>query len=308
MTALLALLPFALATQVTWDSAPCPVGDANARVFYKASGNTHGGWDSDLANYSTQGQWREYAISTCPDTLYSVYGFDMDKPLDDATAAAVTARLDALRKQYKLDAETIETWERYLVAGEVYKVLKKDPRFLAQLYLEASWAARDMAVGVYVGLEGPVAARELLDQGEKELLRQLPPRERKVLLHNLARVAHRGGFNADRDRYLKLFEQVGDLDADEQAALDTFRRVADTIEPQLQRLAVEQLKAYLASDPDDPVEVARATYLLADLARRLDQPRQAAQGYALVLTMSEAPPELRELSAFLGSLLDGEAP
>ena len=303
---LLALLPLAIATQVSYEVRPCPLGGEETKVFYKLSANTHGGWDSDLASYSTEGQWREYALATCPNSLLTLYSEDMAAPMDPKHAPAIEERLAELRKQYKLDADNVETWERYLVAGEIYKILGKDHRFLAQLYLEASWVARDEAVGLYVGLEGPVAAKKLMDQGELELKKSLEPRQRKVLLHNLARVAHRGGFMADRDRYLGLFEAVGNLDIDEKRALEDLKRYGREVEPKLQRLAVTELKAYLATNPADGVEVARATYLLADLARRLGENQEAARGYALVLTLREAPLELRELAAFLGASLPAE--
>lgn len=303
---LLALLPLALATQVSYEVLPCPLGGEETKVFYKLAANTHGGWDSDLASYSTEGQWREYALATCPNSLLTLYSDDMGKPLDPKLAPAIEKKLAELRKQYKLDADNVETWERYLIAGEMYKILGKDHRFLAQLYLDASWVARDEAVGLYMGLEGPIAARTLLDQGELELKKSLEPRQRKILLHNLARVAHRGGYNADRDRYLSQFEAVGNLDADEKRAIADLKHYGREVEPKLQRLAVTELQAYLATDPADPVELARSTYLLADLARRLGEFQEAARGYALVLTLREAPDELRELSAYLGSSLPAE--
>ncbi|MCB9742041.1 MAG: hypothetical protein H6741_09450 [Alphaproteobacteria bacterium] len=299
------LLSAALATQVVYESRPCPLGDADVRVFSKVSANTHGGWDSDLASYSTKGQWREYALATCPDSLFTLYGSDMELSLSAEQREALAARLEDLKAQYKLSPEDIETWERYLIAGEMYKVLGKDPRFLSQLYLEASWVARDEAVGVYVGLEGPTAARDLLDAGAKELGKPLSAAERKVVLYNLLRVAHRGGFFEERDAYLAAFEAMP-LDAEEREAAERFRRYALDVEPRLQRLAVKQLRAWLATEPEDPIEVARATYLLADLARRLGETEEAVRGYALVLSMATAPQELRELSAFLGSSLEAE--
>jgi len=298
------LVSAALATQVIYEAHPCPLGDTQVRVFSKVSANTHGGWDSDLAAYSTKGQWREYALATCPDNLFTLYGADMEVTLTEDQKGALSKRLTELVAAYSLSSGDVETWERYLIAGEMYKILGKDARFLSQLYLEASWVARDEAVGVYIGLEGPTAARERLDQGATELAaKPLPPAQRKVVLYNLLRVAHRGGFFAERDAYLEAFEAEA-LDAEEREAAERFKRYALDVEPRLQRLAVKQLRAYLGTEPDDAIEVARATYLLADLARRLDETNEAVRGYALVLSMSSAPKELRELSAFLGSSLE----
>ena len=64
----------ALATGITYDEVPCPLGGAPARRFHKVAANRAGGYDSDLVAYSTKGQFRTHAISTCPDSLYSVYG------------------------------------------------------------------------------------------------------------------------------------------------------------------------------------------------------------------------------------------
>lgn len=300
---LLALITSLHATQVGVDRVPCPVGTGSARVFERIASDTHGGWDSDLVSYSTQGQWRSYAISTCPDSLYSVYGKDMDRVPDSQQAAAMLSRLGELRKELP-PADDLEVWDRYYIAGEMYKIMGKDGRFLAQLYLEASWTARDEAVGVYAGLEGPMAARNLLDAGEKELLKSMPDHQRKILLHNLARVAHRGGFATERDRYLELFEQVGGLDADEARVLRRFRSIVNEVEPRFQRLAVQQLRSWLLTQPDDPTELMRATYLLADLARRLGEEEEAIKGYALVAVSEASPQELRELSAYLGSQME----
>ena len=62
----LMLSSLALATQLDIQIEPCPTGKGTARVYTKVSANTHGGWDSDLVSYSTEGQYREYAIATCP--------------------------------------------------------------------------------------------------------------------------------------------------------------------------------------------------------------------------------------------------
>ena len=300
---LLVLSSLALATQLDMRTEGCPTGNGVARVYSKVSANTHGGWDSDLVSYSTEGQFREYAISTCPDDLFTVYGHDMDMVLTDEQKTAVEVTLAGLRREIE-DPEKLEVWERYIIAGQVYKTLGADHRQLYQLYLEASWTARDKAVGVYKGLEGPIAAWELLEQGDAELKRtDLDAHTRKILLHNLARVAHRGGFANRRDGYLKQFEAVGDLDAEEKKALQTMRWIVTDVEPKLQQLAMAELQAYLATEPSDTVGLMRATYLLADLYRRQGDMGVAVQGYALVAVHPDAPQQLKDLSAWFGSML-----
>lgn len=300
----LMLSSLALATQLDIQVEPCPTGKGTARVYTKVSANTHGGWDSDLVSYSTEGQYREYAVSTCPEDLFTVYGRDMAKVSPtDAQLSAMGVKLAEIQKAAG-DPESLEVWDRYLIAAEMYKILGADHRELYQLYLEASWTARDEAVGVYLGLEGPIQARELLDQAQGELKRtDLSARQRKILLHNLARVAHRGGYAAERDQYLKAFEKVGNLDADEKETLKRFRWIVTEVEPKLQRLAMAELQAYLASEPSDPTELTRATYLLADLYRRNGDFETAVQGYALVAVHPDSPTQLKDLSAWFGSQL-----
>lgn len=300
----LMLSSLALATQLDIHVEPCPTGNGTARIYSKVSANTHGGWDSDLVSYSTEGQFREYAIATCPEDLFTVYGQDMTKisPTDEQLSQ-IGVKLAEIQKVTG-DPDSLETWDRYLIAAEMYKILEADHRMLYQLYLEASWTARDEAVGVYLGLEGPIQARELLDQGAAELQRtDLNPRQRKILLHNLARVAHRGGFAPERDQYLMAFEKVGNLDAEEKATLKRFRWIVTEVEPKLQRLAMAEIQAYLATEPNDPVELTRATYLLADLYRRNGEPEIAVQGFALVMVHPDSPPQLKDLSAWFGSQL-----
>ncbi|MFT5583096.1 MAG: hypothetical protein ACI9VR_000674 [Cognaticolwellia sp.] len=300
----LMLSSLALATQLDIQIEPCPTGKGTARVYTKVSANTHGGWDSDLVSYSTEGQYRAYAIATCTQDLFTVYGRDMAKlSPTDAQLSQIGAKLDEIQKAAG-NPNALEVWDRYLIAGEMYKILEADHRRLYQLYLEASWTARDEAVGVYIGLEGPVQARDLLGQGAVELKRtDLSARQRKVLLHNLARVAHRGGFVPERDAYLQAFEQVGTLDKDEAEALKRFRWIVTEVEPKLQRLAMAELQAYMATEPGDPIELIRATYLLADLYRRNGEFEIAVQGYALVAVHPDSPAQLKDLSAWFGAQL-----
>lgn len=304
---LLALLGAASATQISVRTAACPLGDGPVRVYDRVSVDTVGGYDSDLARYSGQGQFREYAVSTCPDNLFSLYGADMGAlPLDQALSDALTARLAELRPALPPPDE-LQTWDRYRIAAHMYQALGRDPVFLGDLLLQASWTARDRAVGIYEGLEGPEAARALLDAGARELDRELPPHQRKILLHNLARVAHRGGWGAERDRHLAAFEAVGGLTPREREVLDTFRRMANQVEPQLQDQAIAAYRAALDRGGLPQAESARVTYLLADLLRRRGQPAEARGLFDRVAVNRDSPENLRQMAVFLSADLAGRA-
>ncbi|MCP4809965.1 MAG: DUF2225 domain-containing protein [Proteobacteria bacterium] len=285
------------ATQISYTAVECPVGPGSMRVYEKVTSNALGGWDSDLARYSSEGQWREYAVATCAESLYSVYAADVGLELTARQVTALEKKLAELRPQLP-GVEQITVWDRYLVAAEMYRLLDKDPMFIGTLYLEASWVARDVAVGEYAGLEGPDGARELLDAGAAELDKDLSPRMRKIVLHNLARVAHRGGFPAERDAFLDAFEAVGDLDADERRVLTEFRHITGEVEPKLQELALRELKK-VEDTKASASDKARAAYLIADLDRRRGRTEQARKAFGAVAQDPNAQPELRELAEWL---------
>lgn len=296
MNLALLLLPTALAIQVTARDGPCPVGDGNVRVFEKLAANAAGGFDSDLASYSSGGQWRAYRLSTCEKNLLSLYGSDLL-----ALRGEDRARLSALLPELPglvANPAAPELWERYRVASRVYEALGKDALFLADLLLEGSWTARDAAVGFYAGLEGPTQARALLDAGWEELKKPLADADRKKVLYNLARVAHRGGWGGERDALLASFEALGDLTDAERTALARFRRIATEVEPALQDAAIARYTEALRGELPH-AEKVRATYLLADTLRRRGREREAAPLYFLVLNDKEAPDQLRGMAMFL---------
>lgn len=286
----------ALAVQVRAHDGPCPVGTGDVRVFERISDNTGGGYDSDLAAYSSDGQWRTFRVATCADNLFSLYGDDLlalTATQREALAGALPAAVAGVK-----DPANPELWERYGVAAALYRAMGKDDRFLANLWLEASWTARDVAVGYYAGLKGPQGARALLDAGWEELKKPLSVEDRKKVLYNLARIAHRGGWGDERDGYLASFEAAGPVTDRERVALDRFRRIAREVEPALQDRAIEAFTAALRTQgPGD--EKIRMTYLLADLLRRRGRIRDAAPLYFLVLNDRETPDELREMALFL---------
>jgi len=301
----LALTGPARATQVAYKDQPCPVDpDDTARVYEQITANTLGGYDSDGATYSSQGQFREYAVATCTRSFFSLYGGDMGMALDAGQLSRLNGAL-AEERTHLADPSNPAVWERYAIAARMYRELGRGSMFLAELYVQASWTARDQAVGVYIGLRGPQGARETLSQGEVELRKDLSPAQRKTLTYNMARVAERGGFMAERDKWLSAFEQLGGLSDKEQAALVQFRQLTGTVEPALQDQAIAAIQVAL-QDKTVPLESrARATYTLADLMRRRGQVQEALGLYGTVMSDDHAPSDLREMALFLSKELSG---
>ena len=301
-TALLVLAGLAIAgavraTQVTFWRTSCPLDGAETRIFEKVSSDSMGGWDSDGCRYSTSGQWREYELSTCPQDLFTLKAEDFMGPFDDAVVARLKEEAARVRAEYP-NPDALQIWDRYALAVRFYRILGRDDAFLADLYLRASWTARDAAVGVYTGLDGPEDAAKILEQGALELARQLSPAQRKTVLYNLARVAHRAGENALRDRYLDQFAARDDLDAAEQEALARFRKMSREIEPKFQDLALESWKTWLQRTDLVAGDVLEVTWLQADLLRRRDRPDEALALYRKVASDASAPPEVRKMASF----------
>ena len=94
MTWMLMMLSTALATGVTHEEVDCPYGEGKVRRYHKVSSNNLGGYDSDLARYSTRAQFREFAVSTCPSNYFSMLGKDLNLvvPTDKASAIDSASR------------------------------------------------------------------------------------------------------------------------------------------------------------------------------------------------------------------------
>lgn len=296
---MMALLGPAEATRVSFEDRPCPLdAEDTIRVFERISANTHGGFDSDGATYSSQGQFRTYAVATCSRNLFSLYAGDVGMTISAADQPRLLSALLAERAALKDPAEP-QVWERYGIAARMYSELGRGPLFLADLWIEASWTARDEAVGVFLGLRGPAAARESLRLGETEWKTATDRAARKTLAYNLARIAHRGGYGPERDRWLAEFEALTPHTEKEAAALARFRTMATTVEPALQDKAIAQLRLGLAA-PELPIETRmRSTYLLADLLRRRGQTKEALGLFRLVMVEERGSKELRELAIVL---------
>jgi len=296
----------ARAVVVEPEDGPCPMGGGFVRVFHMVSQNTHGGWDSDGARYSTMGQFRAYEISTCSGNLLTLYGTDMTRELTDAEQRALRPVLAQLASEVS-DPKRLTTWDRYRIAARCYQALGKDHLFLARLYVKASWTVRDQAVGFYQGLEGPLAVRFLLEAGPAELEKAPDPAARHMLLLNLARIAHRGGYLDLRDHFLALLGAEPDLTERDREAMDRLATAAE-VEPVLQDLAIGELEAYLATREGTADERVEATFLLGDLLRRRGRNEAALARYREVQDAPDAPEPLVALAAYLSAELRGERP
>ncbi len=256
------------AAQVTYQEGPCPLGDDTVRIFVKVSDNLVGGWDADTATYSANGQWRSHKVATCANSLFSLFGEDMRTFQPDPDLRARVERALANAKRELSNPDEPQVWERYRIAARMYAEMGRTPLFMAELWLEASWTVRDNGVGYYEGLAGPKITRDLLNAGNAELAKELSVAQRRSVLFNLARVAHRGGYPAERDRLIAEYKSTGALAEREAAAILRLEEAA-RIEPMYQR---EALRFFLEAAQQQRLtdeEAARVAYLVGELSRRL---------------------------------------
>ena len=289
------------ATTVEIEMVDCPLGEGSVKVYHLSSTSQRGGYDSDLASYASQGQFRTYAVSTCPENMFSLRGTDMAVDLGPVDQEKLEAVIDE-ETQRLADAENPTVWERYRIAARIYEFLGHSQLTLANLYLEASWTARDEAVGVYLGLNGPKDAASLLAGGDQELQKELSTEQRKVVLWNLARVAHRAGENTKRDGYVQEFRSLGALTDAETQAVQVLNNVAHEIEPALQRLALAAFKKALEEELS-PTERARAKYLEAELNRRLGNADVAAPLFVAVRDDTQTENSMRDMASLFADQL-----
>jgi len=287
----------ATATKVGVEVHPCPLGEGSVKVYSKIAANTFGGFDSDLASYSSQGQFRDYAISTCPENLLSLYGTDILYPWSEEEQFTLQQALEVQAAKGEDRGESVA--DRYKLAAELYTALQREPLFMAELYLEGSWVARDMSVGIFTGLDGPIHARELLQEAEAALQLETGPEKQKILLHNLSRIAHRGGYFVERDRHIEAFAAL----ALSPAEVEILARMREGIELEawFQDRAIESFKAGLATQGMDMDIKIRSTYLLADLMRRRGQYTDSFVLFSLIVSEDSAPSDLREMAVVLSS-------
>ena len=304
---LAAAAPASAVRVVPVDNLPCPF-DPSARVrgFRMVLDNRVGGWDADTATYAKEGQWRSFRVATCEGSLFSVYQEDLSIQLDARQRRAVEQAL-TLAKAKLVDPAKPTVTERHQLALAVYAALGRPPLQLADGYLEASWTARDRAVGETMLLEGPAFTRRLLDMGLLELQKPLSPAQQRSVRFNLARVAHRGGYAAERDAHLAAFEALGPLSEEEALAVQILREAAVRLEPSLQREALRYYEIALKRGDLGPADAARARYLSAELRRRLGERGPALQGLRAAAADPALEPRLREMAAALAAELSGDS-
>ncbi|MEC7985230.1 MAG: tetratricopeptide repeat protein [Myxococcota bacterium] len=273
------LFSYAFAARVSMNEVKCPIGDDYARVFHMVSNNQLGGYDSDLATYSSGQQFRAHAISTCYENYFSLYGKDFETPIPTEKQDKIKQIL-AEQKSKLLDPKEPTIWERYSIAAAIYRELGRSHLFLAQLYIEASWTIRDTIVGYHRGLEGPKSVSYILEQAPKELIKSLTDEQRSLLLFNLARVAHRGGYHQLRDHYLSMFATHIRPDSNEQKSLQYFQTVVIPLEIEYQQKAMVELEAALLNKTAmNKADLQRTYYWIADLKRRLGKFEEAKPYY-----------------------------
>jgi hypothetical protein len=173
-----------------------------------------------------------------------------------------------------------------------------EPSRLAKLALNAAWTARDQAVDVYKGLKGPEMAWTLMQGGDTELKKtEMDAPTRKVLLHNLARIAHRGGFIQARDRYLSAFEAQSPLSEPESQMLSRFRNIVLQVEPALLAKAAVYLDAQIAASGDSQSK-SWARYIRGDIARRAGETEKAKTHFRAVLDSDKTDSQIRQLAGW----------
>ena len=285
-----------MAASFTMRTIPCPIGADQVRVYDVASDNQLGGFDSDLATYSSGEQARQYTLSSCANNYFSLYGEDMSRIIPDDLAAKLLRQTEDLRQSFA-DPQNPKIWERYWLAAENYRLLNESPLFVANVYMTAMWSARDTIVGYHSGLNGPLLIDQLLEQAPIELSKPLTPDQRKVLLFNLARIAHRGGYSELRDNYIESFSALPNLTPSEKESAEHFRFITKEVEPlfqiKLQSLLTPAILTELNSE-----ERAYAHYILGDIARRQGSVEQALDHYQAVISEEKAEEKISTLAKY----------
>ncbi len=283
------------AAKMTVREIKCPFEEDSVRIFSLVSDNQTGGYDSDLAIYSSGQQFRSVAVSTCYNNLFSFYGKDKGIKINSNQRKAVKNAIRKTKKTFQ-NPNDPKVWERYALAESVYSTLNKPAYVRANLMIEASWTIRDSIVGFHRGLNGPESVKKILDLGPKELKKDLSPNQRKLLIYNLARVSHRGGYNDWRDHYMNLFVQLPNLSPEDKKSAEDFKKAASILEPLYQRKSMALYKSAL-SDGLSSEKRERATYLIADINRRLGNYKDAIKGYKKISETTKNP-QLKALADF----------
>ena len=289
-------LSVSFATGIHTEDIPCPIGPQEdyAKIYYVLSTNEFGGYDSDGATYSSGMQYRTYAISSCTLSLFSAFTKDMKQSFSDTEKKEIHSILQTEKKQLQ-DPQNPTVWERYNIAAEIYRWQEKPAKFLGDLYLEAAWTVRDEAVGIHQGLHGPEVADQVLQEGKKELNKNLSNDQRKMVTYNLARVAHRNARYAQRDLYIQQFLALPYLTNDEIAAGMRFIELTSRIEPVYLRRALQEYLLHVQNAPND----GQTLYLIADIYRRLGENEKSEEYFRKANLTSDLQEEQRQIILYL---------
>ena len=166
-----------------------------------------------------------------PHAPASLYSFPSEGgPSNQLQNPEYRQKLQALLENAKARlGENPETWEKYEIAIRILSLEQTEPLRLARLYLQAAWTARDRAVDVYKGLEGPIKAWGTPSRRKRGTQKpDLSPATQRILHYNLARIAHRSGFSEIRDTHLTAFESIGTLSHRKQKPCNAFAAWRET--------------------------------------------------------------------------------
>lgn len=288
------LISTSWATGIHSDEVPCPIGKDVARIFFVLASNEYGGYDSDGATYSSGMQYRNYEISTCSQNLYSALGSDMSKSWTDDEEKEILEIIAKTATDFQ-NPKLPETWERYEIAIEIYRWEGKSSRDLIDLYQKATWSIRDEAVGIHEGLAGPVVADQVLEMGAKELNKQLTSEQRKMVLYNLARVAHRNARFDQRKQFISQFLALPDLTPSEKKAGQRFQELTEIIEPKYLEKTKVEIERHLKDNPND----GQMLYLLGDVHRRLGDIKSCEKYFHAANLTADLQEEQRDIMQYL---------
>lgn len=242
-------------------------------------------------------------VSTCPSGL-SMLGGDLARGLSPGMSQRIQPVIDAIRAEHPgVELATLPAHLRHAHAARIYAALDQ-PDKEVQLWLSASWLARDRGVGLFKGLDGPVIARMMLEAGEGELAKERPVDAQKKLVFNLAVVAARGGYPSRRNRLLETMRTLP-LTPEEDRRVKKLEE-SIRIEAYYQDQALGALQRSLSRRAAKAVPIA--TYQLADLLRRRGRTEQALQAFRTVSSLEAAPQTIKDLAAYFTAELQGGTP
>lgn len=282
------------ATGLHSEEVSCPIGTDVAKQFFVLSSNEYGGFDSDGATYSSGMQFRNYEIATCSQNLYTALGTDMKKTWSSEEAKEILAVIEKSRLSFQ-NQKLPETWERYELAIEIYRWEGRSSPFLIELYQKATWSIRDEAVGIHEGLAGPTVADQVLELGSKELEKELSSEQRKMVLFNLARVAHRNARFEQRTQFISEFMALPDLTSAELNTGARFKELTEVIEPKYLEKTKIEIEKHLQENPTD----GQMLYILGDIYRRLGDMDSCTKYFNAANLTNDLQDEQRQIMQYL---------